>query len=410
MAERTPRERPRFGEAQPVRFDPYDRFLQADPYPSYRRLRDEAPVYRDEARGFWALSRFDDVLWAAHDPATFCSGEGIALEGQARSPFPNLIVMDDPRHAQLRKLVSRGFTSRPVAAFEPRVRELANEAIDTVLERSGAGEPVDVVPLLSGPLPMTVVGDLIGVAPEDREQFRTWSDTVVHQDVDRPETVEAGRAAAGEVVGYFGEIIAARRAAPTDDLVSALIDARIDGEVDGEQLADDEILGFCFLLIVAGTETTTNLIGNGVYALSQFSDERARLLADPSLVPGAVEEMLRWSSPVQGLARTTTRPVERHGVTIPSGAKVQLLYGAANRDDREFSDPDRFDVTRRIERHLAFGHGVHFCLGAALARLEATVVFEELLRRIPDYRVDADAVTWIHSSSVRGPATLPLIW
>lgn len=389
---------------QDFSYDPYDPVTQADPYPSYRCLRDEAPVYHDERRGFWALSRFDDVLWAAHDPATFCSGEGIALEGQARSPFPNLIVMDDPRHAQLRKLVSRGFTSRPVGAFEPRVRELASELLDEVVARARDGETVDLVSVLTGPLPMTVVGDLIGVAPEDREQFRIWSDTVVHQDVDRPETVEAGRAAAGAVVGYFSEIIAARRAAPTDDLVSALIAA----SVDGERLADDEILGFCFLLIVAGTETTTNLLGLGTIALATNLDERARLLADPPLLPAAVEEMLRWGSPVQGLARTTTRAVERHGVTIPEGAKVQLLYGSANRDEREFPGPDRFDVTRTIERHLAFGHGVHFCLGAALARLEATVVFEELLRRVPDWQVDTDALTWIRSSSVRGPATLPI--
>jgi len=312
--------------------------------------------------------------------------------------------MDDPRHAQLRKLVSRGFTSRPVGAFEPRVRELASELIDEVVARTSAGETVDLVRALTGPLPMMVVGDLIGVAPEDREQFRTWSDTVVHQDVDRPATVEAGRAAAGAVVGYFSEIIAARRAAPTDDLVSALIAA----SVDGECLADDEILGFCFLLIVAGTETTTNLLGLGALALATNPDERARLLADPSLLPGAVEEMLRWGSPVQGLARTTTRAVERHGITIPEGVKVQLLYGSANRDEREFADPDRFDVTRTIERHLAFGHGVHFCLGAALARLEATVVFEELLRRIPDWQVDTDALAWIHSSSVRGPAALSI--
>ena len=186
--------------------------------------------------------------------------------------------------------------------------------------------------------------------------------------------------------------------------MSALIAA----SVDGERLADEEILGFCFLLIVAGTETTTNLLGLGAIALAMNPDERARLLADPSLVAGAVEEMLRWGSPVQGLARTTTRSVERHGVTIPEGAKVQLLYGSANRDEREFPDPDRFDATRTIERHLAFGHGVHFCLGAALARLEATVVFEELLRRIPDWQVDTDALTWIRSSSVRGPATLPV--
>ena len=223
---------------------------------------------------------------------------------------------------------------------------------------------------------MTVVGDLIGVAPSDREQFRTWSDTVVHQDVDQPETVEAGRAAAAAVVGYFGEIIAARRAEPADDLVSALVDAA----VDGERLSDEEILGFCFLLIVAGTETTTNLLGLGVLALADAPDQRALLLGDPALIGGAVEEMLRWGSPVQGLARTTTEPVRRHGVEIPAGAKVQLLFGAGNRDEREFAEPDRFDVRRPIDRHLAFGHGVHFCLGAALARLEARVVFEELLR------------------------------
>jgi len=388
-----------------VRFDPYDADTQRDPYPVYRDLRDHAPVYHDEERDFWALSRFEDVLWAAHEPAVFCSGEGIALEGQARSPLPNLIVMDDPRHAQLRKLVSRGFTSRPVGAFEPRVRELASTMIDAAMERATPGEPVDLVPALTGPLPMTVVGDLIGVTPGDREQFRTWSDTVVHQDVDRPGTVEAGRAAAAAVVSYFGKIIAARRAAPTDDLVSELIAA----SVDGERLADDEILGFCFLLIVAGTETTTNLLGLGVLALAGEPEQRALLLGDPALLGGAVEEMLRWGSPVQGLARTTTDVVERHGVKIPKGAKVQLLFGAANRDEREFASPDRFDVRRRIERHLAFGHGVHFCLGAALARLEARIVFEELLARSPEWEVDTSAVRWIRSSSVRGPASLPVV-
>lgn len=384
-----------------LRFDPYDPATQRDPYPVYRRLRDEAPVYRDEERGFWALSRFEDVLWAAHEPARLCSGEGIALEGHARSPFPNLITMDDPRHGQLRALVARGFTARPVAAFEDRVRELAR----TMLDACPVDEPVDLVPALTGPLPMTVVGDLIGVAPDDRVQFRTWADAIVHQDVDRPETVEAGRAAAGAVVGYFGEIIAARRAARGDDLVSALVDA----EVDGESLTDEEILGFCFLLIVAGTETTTNLLGLGVLALADAPDQQRMLAGDRALLGGAVEEMLRWGSPVQGLARTTTEPVERHGVEIPPGAKVQLLFGSANRDEREFADPDRFDATRSIERHVAFGHGVHFCLGAALARLEARVVFDELLARFPGWTVDGDAVAWIRSSSVRGPAVLPVV-
>jgi cytochrome P450 len=384
----------------PVRFDPYAAATQRDPYPVYRQLRDDAPVYHDDERGFWALSRFDDVLWATHEPQTFRSGEGIALEGQARSPFPNLITMDDPRHGQLRALVSRGFTARPVAAFDGRVRDLAR----SMLDRCPVDAPCDVVTALTGPLPMTVVGDLIGVAPDDRERFRAWSDAIVHQDVDRPETVDAGRAAGGAVVEYFAEIIAARRAAREGDLVSALVDA----VVDGERLTDEEILGFCFLLIVAGTETTTNLLGLGLLALDEWPDERSRLVADASLLAGAVEEMLRFGSPVQGLARTTATTVERHGVRIPAGAKVQLLYGAANRDEREFDDPNRFDVTRPIERHLAFGHGVHFCLGAALARLEARVVFEELLARHPRFAVERDGVSWIRSSSVRGPATLPV--
>ena len=187
--------------------------------------------------------------------------------------------------------------------------------------------------------------------------------------------------------------------------MSALVDA----EVDGESLTDEEILGFCFLLIVAGTETTTNLLGLGVLALDGAPDERQLLVDDRALLGRAVEEMLRWGSPVQGLARTTTEPVERHGVEIPAGAKVQLLFGAANRDEREFAEPDRFDARRAIERHLAFGHGVHFCLGAALARLEARVVFDELLTRFPRWTVDTTAVEWIRSSSVRGPAALPVV-
>jgi hypothetical protein len=383
-----------------VRFDPYDPSTQRDPYPVYRALRDEQPLYKDEERGFWALSRFEDVLWAAHEPGRFCSSGGVALEGQARSPFPNIITMDDPRHGALRKLVARGFTNKPVAAFEDRVRLLTTELIDSFAEDGS----VDLVKALSGPLPMMVVGDLIGVAPENREQFRKWSDTIVHQDVDHPQTVDAGRAAAAAVVEHFAEIVRARRSRPKDDLVSALLEAT----VDGEHLTDEEILGFCFLLVVAGTETTTNLIGTGALALAAFPDERAEVLRQSDLLPSAVEEMLRWGSPVQGSARTTTEPIERHGATVPAGDKVLLLWGSANHDDRQFTDPECFQVRRAPERHVAFGHGVHFCLGAALARLETRVVFAELLTRIPDWHVDESAITWIHASTVRGPATLPI--
>jgi cytochrome P450 len=383
-----------------VRFDPYDPSTHRDPYPIYRTLRDEAPLYKDEERGFWALSRFEDVLWAAHEPARFCSSGGVALEGQARSPFPNIITMDDPRHGALRKLVARGFTSTPVAEYEGRVRALATELIDGF---AGDGS-ADLVTALTGPLPMMVVGDLIGVAPENREQFREWSDTIVHQDVDQPESVEAGRAAAKAVVDHFAELVRERRTAARDDLVSALLEAT----VDGQHLTDEEILGFCFLLVVAGTETTTNLIGSGALALATFPDERAKVLREPSLLPNAVEEMLRWGSPVSGSARTTTEPVECHGSTVPAGDKVLLLWASANHDERQFTAPDDFQVGRTIERHVGFGHGVHFCLGAALARLETRVVFAELLARIPDWHIDQSAVRWIRASTVRGPATLPI--
>ena len=385
-----------------VRFDPYDPATNRDPYPVYRALRDEAPVYRDETRGFWALSRFEDVLWAAHDTSRFCSGQGIALEGQARSPFPNLITMDEPRHSALRKLVARGFTAKPVGAFEVGVRAVARDLVDG-FARDGQA---DVVTALAGPLPMIVIGDLIGVDPADREQFRVWSDTIVHQNVDRPETVTAGRAAASAVVEHFAGIVANRRVQRRDDLVSALVDAT----VDGDHLTDEEILGFCFLLVVAGTETTTNLIGAGTLALAQNPAERSALIDAPDLVPNAIEEMLRWGSPVQSSARTTTEPVSCRDTTIPADVKVLLLWGSANHDDREFHEPERFDVRRRIERHVGFGHGAHFCLGAALARLETRVVFEELLRRIPDWEVDQDRVAWIHSSAVRGPAALPILF
>jgi hypothetical protein len=206
------------------------------------------------------------------------------------------------------------------------------------------------------------------------------------------------------VVDHFAGIVADRRARRRDDLVSALVDAT----VDGEHLTDEEILGFCFLLVVAGTETTTNLIGAGVLALAQNPAERSALIEAPGRLPAAVEEMLRWGSPVQSSARTTTEPVRRHGTEIPAGVKVLLLWGSANHDEREFPDAERFDIRRRIERHAGFGHGAHFCLGAALARLEVRVVFDELLTRISDWEVDQEGVTWIHAASVRGPASLPI--
>jgi len=386
-----------------VRFDPYSDECRRDPYPVFRDLRDNQPAYFDEERGFWALSRFDDVLGALHDPTTFISGEGIILEGaQVRMPYPMIIAMDPPRHSQLRALVSRGFTSRPVAANAPAIRALARELIDGF---AATGE-VELVGTFSGALPLLVIGSLLGVERDGLDEFHRLADTMMNQHPADPESIDAGGAASSAILERIAAVVEERRRSPRDDLVTALAAAT----VDGERLADEEIIGFCYLLILAGTETTANLIANGVMAFANHPDQRSELAADPTLLPDAIEEILRWDSPVQSQARTTTRPVELHGRTIPEGVKVLILFGSAGRDEREFPDPDRFDIHRRIERHLTFGHGIHYCLGAALARLEAQIAFEELLLRIPDWHVDADQneLDRIRSYMVRGPARLPL--
>jgi cytochrome P450 len=385
-----------------VRFDPYSDECQRDPYPVYRAIREDEPAYHDEERDFWALSRFADVIGALHAPTTFLSGDGIALEGQARSPYPMIIAMDPPRHDQLRALIARGFTTRPVAANAPAVRALARELID---EFAAAGQ-VEFVDAYSGALPLLVIGNLLGIERAGLAEFRRLGDALMNQHPSDPPSIDRGKAASAAILERITAIIAERRRAPRDDLVSALLSAT----VDGDNLSEAEITGFCYLLILAGTETTANLLANGVMALAAHPDQRAELHAEPALIPGAVEEMLRWDSPVQSDARTTARPVEVHGRVIPEGAKVLLLFGSAGRDEREYPDPDRFDIHRRIERHLTFGHGIHYCLGAALARLEAQVTFEELLVRIPDWQVDADPrqLGRIRSYMVRGPASLPL--
>jgi cytochrome P450 len=387
-----------------VRFDPYGEECHRDPYPLYRALRDRDPVYHDEERGFWALSRFDDVIGALHAPTTFVNGEGITLEGQARSPYPMIITMDPPRHDQLRALVARGFTARPVAAYEPAFRALARELIGAFASHGR----VDFVEAYSGALPLYVIGSLLGIARDGLAEFRRLGDALMNQDPAEPASIDRGKAASAALLEGIKGVIADRRRAPGDDLVSALLAAT----VDGERLRDDEVIGFCYLLILAGTETTANLLANGAIALAAHPDQRAELRADPGLIANAIEEMLRWDSPVQSDARTTAAPVELHGTVIPEGDKVLLLFGSAGRDEREYADPDRFDMHRRVERHLSLGHGIHYCMGAALARLEAQVTFEELLATLPDWEVDGDpaALPRVRSYMVRGPSRLPLAW
>jgi cytochrome P450 len=388
-------------------FDPFDPELHRDPYPVYRRLRDEFPVHHNAKLRFFTLSRHADVMDALQDPDLYISGKGVYVgvpefdDGKLTSDVPLLITTDRPRHTQLRALVSRAFTPRRVALLEPRIRAIARSLLDDVKGR----REFDLVREFSGPLPTIVIAELLGVPAEDQEWFKEKSTAVAQFDprtAGDPSVRERGPAV--EIGLYLAKVLEQRRREPRDDLLSALLAA----EIDGQRLSDVELIGFGFLLLVAGNETTTNLISNAAILLDRHRDQRRLLLEDPSRIPGAIEEFLRYDSPVQGLARTTTAPVTLHGVTIPEGSKVLLLFGSANHDERAIPDAERFDVLREPNPHVAFGFGAHFCLGANLARLEARVAFEELLARLPDYRMTQSQVERHCSGPIRGALRLPI--
>ncbi|MCW5893247.1 MAG: cytochrome P450 [bacterium] len=381
-------------------YDPYDYAIHEDPYPTYARLREEAPVYHNAARGFWALSRFHDVLAALQDWETYSSVGGVALEkGSGQAP-PMIIAMDPPRQLKLRRLVSKVFTPRRIAELEPRVRALTLKHLGPLLAR-GEG---DVLAEFAAKLPMDVISTMLGVPDEDQDTLRGWSDALLHREAGQGEVTAAGQEGARGIVGYFMRDIAKKRANPGDDLISALLAA----EVDGERLADDEVLGFCFLLVIAGNETTTKMLGNALVLLDRHPEQKAVAVGDPAAMAGVVEEVLRYDNSTQMLARSVTREVTLHDRTIPAGSRILVLIGAGNRDPRAFAHPDRFDVRRKPEQILHFGNGIHVCLGAALARLEGRVALEEVHRRMPDYVVDRAGLVRVHSANVRGYAAVPV--
>ncbi len=385
---------------EPVQFNPYAHKVHDDPFPYYRRLRDEAPAYHNEELGFWALSRYDDVIDALHDPTTYCSRHGITLE--PKNPLPMMITMDPPEHTAMRRLVSRVFTPRRIADLEPQIRALSDKHMSPWLD---AGR-CDLIADYSAKLPMDVISTMLGVPAADQDLLRGWADDMIHREEGIPDTTPAGVEAATKLYTYFVDQVGEKRRRPGNDLISALIGA----ELDGERLDLDAIVGFCFLLVIAGNETTTKLIGNAVYWLWRNPDQRAKLIADPRLLPDAVEETLRYEGSTQLMARTLTRDVELHGCTMPEGSKVLLLLGSANRDERFWERPDEFDVCRDKLQHLAFGHGVHVCLGAALARLETRIALEHILTRLPGYEIDERGLERIHSGNVRGYARLPVTY
>lgn len=383
--------------SESVYWDPFDTVIDTEPYQIWRRLRDEAPLYRNERYGFWALSRYADVESAHRDPATFCSSHGTVLEIMGPEPVPTgmMIFQDPPEHTRLRTMVSRAFTPRRVSALEAHIRERCAE----LLEPWQDGGEFDFVADFGGTLPAMVICELMGVPASDRHWVKETIDTTFHIEPGVGMVNDTAFTAQIELDGYVTKLLEERAAAPGDDLLSGLTQ---------ENLTLRESADFAILLVSAGTETVARLLGWAAVVLDEYPRERAELAANPSLLPNAVEELLRYEapSPVQG--RWTTRPVELYGTEVPAGSKVLLLTGSACRDEREYRDPDRFDIHRVFDQHVSFGFGIHFCLGAALARLEGRVGLEEVLRRHPVWEVDHARAVRLHTSTVRGWSAVPV--
>jgi beta-dihydromenaquinone-9 omega-hydroxylase len=383
----------------PLFYDPFAADVIADPYPWYRRLQDEAPLYRQEPLDFWVLSRYADVLAGARAHGVLSSAESVTY---ARAPIPMMLTMDPPDHTRLRRLVARDFTPTAVSQWRPLVERLASEAVDAML----AAGTVDLVAELASPLPVKVIAEVLGVPAADYAQFREWSDLAVESlALTDPDDSERAARAIGGILGmqaYFAGLVEERRRQPRNDMVSRLVQPREEGA-----LTSDEVFWFCLLLLVAGNETTTNLLGNILLVFAQHPDQWELVRARPELVPLAIEESVRRDAPIQGLFRTAVAPYRVGDAEVPVGGRVLLLFGAANRDPRRFDDPDTFLVDRGATDHLGFGSGIHLCLGAHLARLEGTVVLTQLVERVRRVELAGDAVRGTNPI-LRGMARLPL--
>jgi cytochrome P450 len=380
---------------------------RANPYPLYAELRRNAPVQQVDPVGFWAISRYDDVLAVLKNPRLY-SSEGFRLFSQKswlpRNPIEGtLLAMDPPRHDRLRALITRAFGATALARLEPRIRACAEE----LTSRLPSGRTVDFVEAFSMHLPSIVIGTLLGLPTSTHEHFKRWANDLVNIPGVADDDLAAQartRQSLAEMDGYLNEAMDERRRHPKDDFVSDLL--RV--QVDGESPTPLELMGFLNLLLVAGLETTVHLLNFLVQSLSDHPDALARVREDRSKVPAFVEEVLRYHSPVQSVLRLTTAEVELHGVRLPPGTPVLALLGSANRDETHFSEPDRFDITRTGTNNMPFGHGAHFCLGAALARMEARISLETLLQRFQRFEVKTDRFEWNYSLTVRGPWVMPV--
>jgi cytochrome P450 len=382
-----------------VHYDPFAYEIHEDPYPTYKRLRDDAPAYYNAELDFWALSRYDDVRAALLDHDAYCSGQGFTIEDTGPVGLPMVLGMDPPDHTRVRGTINRALTPRRVARLEAPVRRRARALLDGFTARGHA----DFVGEFAAQLPLAVIAELLCVPEEDREALRRWADDMVHRDDRFKGIPPKGLEAAGKLAGYFDEMLKHRKAESSNDLLSLLLSAE-----ESTELTRPEIVGFCFLLIIAGNETTTKLLGNLIRQLSLHPQQRQRLLDEPSLVANAVEEVLRFDTSTHMMARTLTHDIELHGRTMQEGKKVALILASANRDERQWKDADLFDVGRDAGGHLSFGIGIHHCLGASLARLEATVSLQEIVACIPDFHVEEAGLERVHSGNVRGFTRIPI--
>lgn len=388
-----------------VLLDPYDYDFHEDPYPYYRRLRDEAPLYRNDDQKFWALSRHADVVQGFRNSTSLSNKHGVSLDPISRNEHAHRVMsflaLDDPGHLRLRTLVSKGFTPRRIRELEGRVTEIAVQHLDAAVQ----SDHFDFVDDFAGKLPMDVISELMGVPESDRVRIRALADGVMHREDGVKDVPAEAMQASADLMVYYADMVASRRAKLTDDLTSALVEA----EIDGDKLTDEEIIAFLFLMVVAGNETTTKLLANAAYWGFKNPDQLAPVFDDFALVKPWVEETLRYDTSSQILARAVSADITLYDTTIPEGDVLLLLPGSANRDDRVFDAPDDYRIDREIGSKLvSFGSGAHFCLGAHLARMEAQVALTEFFKRVRGYEVDEANSVRVHSSSVRGFAHLPI--
>ena len=395
-------------DTKAVEFDPFSRDFFDDPYETYADLRDHAPCYYSAQYDFYALSRFDDVVEAHRDFATFTSTHGQTYEQLASgqpSDMGSIISMDPPEHTRYRKLVSRSFTPRSIGNYEALVREIISGFLDPLMGR----RHFDILEEFAAPFPVEIISTILGVPPEDRQKIRLWTDEMLHRE-EGSATGSQTAAEAGMAQGmYLFQLSQQKRAEPANDMLSALIEAEVEtAEGNTTHLDDAEIAGLGTLLAAAGSETVTKLVGNAVVLFHHHPDQWAMVLDDPAVIPNAVEEILRYWAPSQYQGRYSTVDSEWHGVTIPKHKPVFLITGAANRDPRRYNDPDRFDITREPGLAVGLGHGLHVCLGAALARLESRVAIEEIARRWPAFEVEEAGLRRVQMSNVAGYSSVPI--